>query len=516
MELIEKNAFVPEGINVKEYLSEFHKAFSSKVTPENGSYGITRIDKGNGLEAFRGKTESGHAFMEYYQDGKITMRREALGNGKFLKQSYDDNGNSFLKTIIENGNRQYELAPNTTITKGNFTATTDAYGRTISTKATDIKLKESGDYNPVSKLRDKSYLDGDEVGHGVPDWFGGPNSKENTFAQSWQVNRGEGSKLREVENLAAKLKKEGHSVDYEIKANYGGTKNTRPTSFEPKITVDGQSIELSRPEFTIDGQKYELSSDLSKIYNTPKETTVSKAILNVKESFGNANELGLKSGILAAGVSCAVSSVDNISACVNGEISGEEAAWGIVKDTAIAGGTAYGTVFITTAVSEAMKGSSKALIQEIGGSCLPAAAIAFAVDASGSIIEFAEGKIDEAELVYNLGDSATSVSGGFAGAAAGAKVGAVVGTAVAPGAGTVVGGAVGGIVGGVVGTVVASEVYARAVELGSEYAPIVGQKVEEIVNDTIELVKENVPEKIDEVRLAFNDFAKSCELPFEF
>lgn len=500
MELIEKNEFVTEGINVKEYLSEFHKAFSSKVTPENGSYGITRIDKGNGLEEFRGKTESGHAFMEHYQDGKITMRREALGDGKFLKRNYDDTGKSYLKTFIEKGNTQYELAPNTTITKGNFTATTDAYGRTISTKATDIKLKESGDYNPVSKLRDKSYLDGDEVGHGVPDWFGGPNSKENTFAQSWQVNRGEGSKLREVENLAAKLKKEGHSVDYEIKANYGGTKNTRPTSFEPKITVDGQSIELSRPEFTIDGQKYELSSDLSKIYNTPKETTVSKAILNVKENFGNANELGLKSGILAAGVSCAVSSVDNISACVNGEISGEEAALGIVKDTAIAGGTAYGTVFVTTAISEALKGSSKVLIQDIGGSCLPAAIVAFAVDASDSIIEFVEGTIDGEELVYNLGDSATAVVGGFAGAALG----------------TAVGGAVGGIVGGVVGTVVASEVYAKAVELGSEYAPIVGQKVEEIVNDTIELVKENVPEKIDEVRLAFNDFAKSCDLPFEF
>ena len=232
MELLEKNAFVPEGINVKEYLSKFHKEFSSKVTPENGSYGITRIDKGNGLEAFRGKTESGHAFMEYYQDGKITLRREALGDGKFLKRNYDDTGKTYLKTFIEKGNTQYELAPNATITKGNFTATTDAYGRTISTKVTDLRLNE-GRYHPVSKLRDKFYLDGDEVGHGVPNQFGGPASKENTFAQSWKVNRGEGSKLREVENLAAKLKKEGHSVDYEIKANYGGTKNTRPTSFEP-------------------------------------------------------------------------------------------------------------------------------------------------------------------------------------------------------------------------------------------------------------------------------------------
>ena len=39
-------------------------------------------------------------------------------------------------------------------------------GRTISTKVTDLTLKEGG-YHPVSKLRDKFYLEGDEVGHGI-------------------------------------------------------------------------------------------------------------------------------------------------------------------------------------------------------------------------------------------------------------------------------------------------------------------------------------------------------------
>lgn len=493
MDVLEKNAFMTEGVNISEKLSGFRKNFTSAIAPENGSYGIIRIDKGNGLEAFRGKTPSGHPFMEYYQDGKLTMRRESLGNHQLMKTSYDDKGTAYLRTITEAGKSvNYELTPNATITKGNFVATTDSYGRTISAKMTDITLKEGG-YHPVAKLRDRFYSKGDEVGHGVPDQFGGPASKENTFAQAMEVNRGTGSKVRQVEKLAAQLKREGHTVDYEIRANYSGTKNSRPTSFEPHITVDGE--------------EYALPENLKKIYNTAEETTVQKAVLEAKERFGTANEVGLKSGAIAAGITCAISSVDNISACINGEISGEEAAVEIVKDTAIAGGAAFGTAFVSTAVAETMKGSSKVLLQRVGNSCLPAAAVVFAVDSADAVIDFATGEIDGGELAYELGDSAASVAGGFA-------VGAAIGTVVAPGVGTAGGAVAGGIVGGVVGTVVASEAYATAVELGTEGAEYPAEKAETLAKDTVELVKENIPEKVDEVRDAFNDFAKNCNLPF--
>ena len=253
---------------------------------------------------------------------------------------------------------------------------------------------------------------------------------------------------------------------------------------------------------------------MKKIYNTAEETTVQKAVLEAKERFGTANEVGLKSGAIAAGITCAISSVDNISACMNGEISGEEAAVEIVKDTAIAGGAAYGTAFVSTAVAETMKGSSKVLLQRVGNSCLPAAAVVFAVDSADAVIDFATGEIDGGELAYEFGDSAASVAGGFAGGATGAKVGAAIGTVVAPGVGTAVGAVAGGVVGGVVGTVVASEAYATAVELGTEGAECLAEKAETLAKDTVELVKENIPEKVDEVRDAFNDFAKNCNLPF--
>lgn len=285
-----------------------------------------------------------------------------------------------------------------------------------------------------------------------------------------------------------------------MRANYSGTKNARPTSFEPHITVDGQ--------------EYEIPKDLKKIYNTSEETMVQKAVINAKEKFGTANEVGVKSGLVAAGISCAVSSVENITACVNGEISGEQAALEITKDTAAAGGLAYGTAFVSTAVAESMKGSSKVLLQRVGNSCLPAAAAVFAVDAADSVIDFAQGEIDGSELAYELGDSASSVAGGFAGGAVGVKVGAAVGSVIAPGVGTVVGGAVGGVVGGVVGTVVASEAYTTAVELGAEGAEKLAESAQKLATDTVKLVSETLPDKVDDVKSAFNDFAKSCNLPF--
>ena len=52
----------------------------------------------------------------------------------------------------------------------------------------------------------------------------------------------------------------------------------------------------------------------------------------------------------------------------------------IAKDTGTAGALGYGTDFISTAVSQALSQSSSTLIQRVGGSCLPAAVVSFAVD----------------------------------------------------------------------------------------------------------------------------------------
>lgn len=492
--MIEKSAFLTERVDISERLSALNKCFDSKVKSKNGIYGIQRIDKGNGIEALQGKNDLGHSFIEYYKDGSLFSRRESLGNQQTLKIDYDDNEKEYLKTLYKSGKRiQWKLSPDTIIKKGNFTAQTDAYGRPVLNKITDLSLKEGG-YHQVTNLKDGYHLEGDEVGHLIPDQFGGPASKENVVSQAREVNRGAGSKIRQVENIVAKLKRDlkNHTVDYEIKTNYQGTRNTRPTSFEPKITVDGR--------------EYQLADDLKKIYNTADDSFVQKTILTTKEKFGIANEVGIKSGGTAAGLTFAISMADNIAACINGEISGEEAAGAIVKDTAVASGAAYGTAFISTTISKAMQGSAKTLLNSIGKSCFPATVATFAVDAADSAIGYAQGEIDETELAYDLGNSAVAVSGGTIGM----KTGFAIGSAILPG----VGSGVGSIIGGVLGTIVASEAYATVLESGAEGARVLGNKAEEFANSTVELVKEHIPDKLNDVKTAFNDFAGECKLPF--
>lgn len=232
------------------------------------------------------------------------------------------------------------------------------------------------------------------------------------------------------------------------------------------------------------------------------------------------NAEGLKSGALAAGITITVSTVDNVSAYLDGEITAEEMVKDIASETAAAGALGYGTQFISTAVSQTMRASSSQLIRTVGGSCLPAAAVSFAVESYDFISDFAQGEISGSELAYDLGENATAIAGGIKGAAVGAsigtKVGAVVGTVAGP-AGTAVGAAVGGvtgsIVGGVVGCVIASEVYATAVEFGAEHVEQIAEKAQEFADSTIEAVKEAVPEQLDNVKTAFNNFANSINLP---
>lgn len=239
-----------------------------------------------------------------------------------------------------------------------------------------------------------------------------------------------------------------------------------------------------------------------------------------KETVKLSNKEGMKSGALAAGITFTVSAVDNISSYVNGEITAEEMVKDITTETAAAGVLGYGTAFVSTTVAQTMKASSSQLIQRVGGSCLPAATVSFAVESYDSISEFAKGEISGGELAYDLGENATTIAGSIKGAAIGtsigAKVGAVAGTVAGP-AGTAVGAAVGSVAGAIAGTVVgcvvASEVYATAVEFGVENADKIAEKAQEYANSTIREVKETVPEQLENVRSAFNDFAGSMNLP---
>ena len=176
-----------------------------------------------------------------------------------------------------------------------------------------------------------------------------------------------------------------------------------------------------------------------------------------------------------------------------------------MTETAAAGVIEYGVEFVSTTAAQTMAKSSSALIQKVARSSAPAAVVSFAVESYDSVSAYAHGEIDVEELAYELGDNAASLAGAMKGAAVGASIGTVAGPA---------GSVVGGIVGGVVGAAVASELYATAVELGAESVDLLAEKAENLMQNTVELVEQNVPEKLNEVKAAFSEYIEKFDLPF--
>ena len=231
--------------------------------------------------------------------------------------------------------------------------------------------------------------------------------------------------------------------------------------------------------------------------------------LFAKDTFAESHKAGLESAAVAVTITAAVSTVDNVGKVMDGEITPQEAFIDVAKDTGVAGGVAYGTVFVSTAVSQTMSASSHQLIQSLGHSGVPAAVISFGVQSYDSVIDYATGEITGKELAYDLGENAAQVGGGIAGAAlAGAAVGSIV-----PGAGTAVGFGV-GLVGGMVGCAVASEAYASAVEFGAEHVDELADKAQEMANKTVDLAKEVVPDQVGNIVASINNFAAVNNLPF--
>lgn len=499
----EKNSFESIKYDLTEKMEMFNKSFKTGLKPENGIYGVTEVLKDDGSVQRTFRNDSGLLTRDYLRDDKIFLRREKISDGSWLTTKFDDNGTGYLKTVIRYGENFPKdaitsLVPNAEIVKGNFIAYTDVYGRPILNKITDLAIKNNGREH-LNVARDNSYYrPGDQRGHLIADNLGGPASLENIVPQMSEVNQG---KMARVENKIRELKAQGHKVDYEVKTNYVGT-DKRPTSFEPKITVDGEVIKLS--------------DDLKKIYNDnltvheKMQTTVKEYTSRAKGISVEAHSMGKKEGLEAAAITLAVSTVDNASKFMAGEITAEEMVIDIAKDTGVAGAVGYGTAFVSSTVSQTMAKSSQALIKSLGNSGVPAAVISFGIDSYDSISDFAQGKIDQMELLYDLGESATSVAGSMAGVAlAGAAAGSVV-----PGAGTVVGLAA-GLVGGMVGCAVASEAYVTAVEAGTKGAEILADKAETFAQTTIDTVKEVMPEKVTEVADAFNQYISDNKLPIK-
>lgn len=467
------------------------RAYPTRMIPENDIYGIVEKIKDNGVVERIGKNEFGHTVKEYFLDGKLYARREHLGNHQIVKTDFDDNGNQYLKTVsrlTDNGAKviRRDLTPNTIITKNNFTAVTDAYGRPVLNKVTDLKLNTNKRMD-VSKYRDLSYRINDQGGHLIAHIFGGTSGKENIVPQLDKVNL---SKMKRIENMVKDFKNQDYTVDYEIKTNYIGS-SMRPSSFEPRIIVNGKEY-------------VDIPQDLKKIYNVENPMAFDKLAITAGEKFGLSHEVGVKSGLVAGGLALISSTVNNVSAYINGDISAGEMPKEILKDTGTATVIGYGTSFARSEVSKIMTNSSNILIKRVGNSCFLGVVVPFAVSSCESILAFAKGKIEAYELVNSLGENAVSVGSAYGGA----KVGASVGEALGP-AGVLAG----SLIGGIIGCVIASEIYSTAIEAGSKDTGLIAKQIEKLAQGTIKIVKETIPDKVDEVKLAFDEYFAENNVP---
>jgi len=508
IDVLDARAFAPVEVDLRGKLELLNRCFESQVKPENGYFGIREVAKDGGVTELIGKNEYGHTYKEYFKNGQIFKRRVNLGSHEEATIDFDDHGNDYMTTVKKLTDSSCKivdirLKPNTEIVKGNFTAVVDDLGRPVLNRLENVQARPSGEKRVWSSagLKDDTYRLTDEAGHLIAYKYYGPGTRENVVPMNRSVNR---KLFPKIDSIIDKELGPNHRVDCELKINYKGS-DRRPSSFEPRIFVDGK-------EYT------DLPANLRKIYNSDINDSsllniARRALVDTGERFNiGRNELGvshrqgLESGAMAAKITLVVSTVDNVSAFVDGEIGADEMVLGIVGDTATAGFLAYGTSFVSTTVAQAMGRSSSALIQRVGGSCVPALAVSFGVQSYKDISDFAQGKINGGELAYNLGENAASIGGGFAG---GALAGAAFGTVVGP-AGT----AVGGIVGGVVGCALASEAYATAVEAGAAGAEVLGSQVEQFANATVDAVAEQMPAKVEEVKGAFNSFFADNKLPF--
>ncbi len=213
---------------------------------------------------------------------------------------------------------------------------------------------------------------------------------------------------------------------------------------------------------------------------------------------------GLDAGIVSAEISAAISVVDNLQKVYAGELSPAEAFVDVVKDTAVGGTVGGGTVFISSTISSLMHGSSHELIQSLSQTALPAAFVSFGVQSFDSVVDFAKGEIDAKQLAYDLGENAAKISGSMAGMA-------ITTTAVAA-SGPV--GIAAGLVGCVVGTAIAAEAYKSAVEKAPQGLDLLAAKAKELSGNAIDFAQQAIPESVDNLKNAFNDFASKVELPF--
>lgn len=278
-----------------------------------------------------------------------------------------------------------------------------------------------------------------------------------------------------------------------------------------RVTADGKDDVAQTLQSRIDRlNKLDDMIEQSTVTTDEARQSVTQPQRSVAKLFsGEMLEANLKEGAYgaaaAAGLTFVSSSVIHGAEFMNGDITVDEMVREIAAETGTAGAIGGTTAFIRATVASSMQSSSCNLIRNIGGTCLPACAVAFAVESYDSVMDYAQGAIGAEELVYELGHNAATIAGGALG---GAKVGAMAGTAFGP-----AGMFAGGLVGGLVGSAVASGAYETAVQYAPEAAEEIATQVKGFAQDTLDIIANECPEQLENARAVLSEYFIVNEIP---
>ena len=181
-----------------------------------------------------------------------------------------------------------------------------------------------------------------------------------------------------------------------------------------------------------------------KDYHKAKEGIKRKVLIrkvqNIGTEFVSSGWQGAKS---AGTMTAAISSINNITAVIKGQIPPEEALKNVAKDSAISAVTAFGVTGTTAVVARTLSGANSPFVKSLVKSNVPGQVVSAVMATGGTLMKFCKGEIDTKECIKELGQTGiTTVTTGYAMAVGqavipipviGAVVGAVVGAAVAGG-----------------------------------------------------------------------------------
>lgn len=220
-----------------------------------------------------------------------------------------------------------------------------------------------------------------------------------------------------------------------------------------------------------------------------------------KDIVSVSNRAAIQGAEMGAMIGGGVSIIQNFVSVCKGEISTDEAAVNVAKQTAVSAASGYGITFASTALKGAMQNSTSLVIRELSKTNLPTAVVTVVTTTCTSLGLYFAGEISGTECFERIGRDGFGMISSAAFSALGSGAAAVLGSSTAASM-------MGGILGGVVGYAAAAFCY-NVILTNTKNAKIAHEerlRIEKMCEEHIQLLREyrkEVEEKTERYMVSY-------------